>query len=196
MTTWILVAAIVAAMLVWPGSARSERPVLAGGGPPDGPDHPLAVASTIDLLALALEGGAPTVVALEAVGAAQQAGGPGGHDVPSSAASASPGDVSTVSRVAAALRWGVDERGAWALAPPVWQPVATAFELAARCGAAPSSLLRQAATDLRVAEAERITQAGAKAGVRIVLPLGLCFLPAFILIAIVPLVLGLVRLPT
>jgi len=31
--------------------------------------------------------------------------------------------------------------------------------------------------------------------VRIVLPLGLCFLPAFILIAIVPLVLGLVKLP-
>ncbi|WP_288756357.1 type II secretion system F family protein [uncultured Dermacoccus sp.] len=205
MTVWALVAASAAAMAVWPSSARAERPVLVTSDETDTADHPLAVASTIDLLALALEGGAPAVVALEAVGAAQR-GGPstetlfrdaGGLELPNSAGS--PGDaaggVSTVSRVAAALRWGVDERSAWALAPPVWRPVATAFELAGRCGAAPSSLLRQAADDLRRSEAERVTQAGAKAGVRIVLPLGLCFLPAFILIAIVPLVLGLVKLP-
>ena len=148
MTVWVLVAASAAAMALWPSSTRAERPVLVTSDESDTADHPLAVASSIDLLALALEGGAPAVVALEAVGAAQR-GGPstetafrdaGGLELPNSAGSPgnAAGGVSTVSRVAAALRWGVDERSAWALAPPVWRPVATAFELAGRCGAAPS----------------------------------------------------------
>ena len=46
---------------------------------------------------------------------------------------------------------------------------------------------------VRVGESERIAVAGAKAGVRIVLPLGLCFLPAFVLLTVVPLVMGLVE---
>lgn len=196
MNGWCALAAVVMALLVWPPSARAERPFFTARRTSAGGDDPLSVAYAMDLLALTLAGGAPGVVAVEAVaeacGDAESAVGRGGDR---GEASRSDG-VGALSRVAAALRWGVDERSAWAAAPPVWRPVASAFELSARCGAAPSGLLRQAAKDLRVAEGERVAMASAKAGVRVVLPLGLCFLPAFVLLTIVPMVLGLVRLPT
>lgn len=136
----------------------------------------MEVAYVMDLLALALSGGAPAVVSLEAV----------------SASCARP-LAAPLERVAAAMRWGVDDDRAWATVEPAWMPVASAFSLASRAGAAPSGLLRRAAEDLRARETERVAVAGAKAGVRVVLPLGLCFLPAFILLTIVPLVLGLVH---
>lgn len=171
------VLAAVAALLLWPSSPAAER---AFGRPrrerPETEASPLAVAYAMELLALALAGGAPTVVALETV--AQAGNGPAS---------------TALSRVAAALRWGVGDAGAWASVSSVWMPAASAFTLAARAGAAPSALLRQGAADLRAAESERVAVAGAKAGVRIVLPLGLCFLPAFVLLTVVPLVLGLVE---
>lgn len=167
-------ALVCLAVVAWPPGARSERPF--GGSRPDGDEvTPMSIAYAMDLLALALAGGAPSVIALEAVG---EAGPPGVRD--------------DLGRVAAALRWGVGDDGAWSAASTAWRPAASAFALSARAGAAPANLLTQAAADLRAAEAERVAVAGAKAGVRIVLPLGLCFLPAFILLTIVPLVLGLV----
>lgn len=145
-----------------------RRPVAQGSS--------LDVAYAMDLIALALAGGAPTVGALESV------------------AESTGGEVAAVlSRVAAAMRWGVPDAQAWSTAPPAWRPAATAFALAGRAGAAPSALLRRAAADTRAAESERVAVAGAKVGVRVVLPLGLCFLPAFILLTIVPLVIGLVE---
>lgn len=168
----ILVALAVLACLCWPSSQKT---------PPDfHVSSSLDVAYAMDLLAFALSGGAPVVQALEAVTAAS------GESMPHVAAA--------LSRVSAAMRWGVSDPQAWAVAPPVWRPAASAFALASRAGAAPSALLREAARDLRTSEAERVAVAGAKVGVRVVLPLGLCFLPAFILITIVPMVLGLIRL--
>lgn len=175
----IALALVVAAIGVWPSPATASRAVgtsrREAKSSRDVDESPMAVAHAMDLLALALAGGAPTVVALEAV-----------------AASCAPGVREPLSRVAAAMRWGVDDDGAWASASPAWQPAAGAFALAARAGAPPSTLLRRAAEDLRARESERIAVAGAKAGVRIVLPLGACFLPAFVLLTVVPLVLGLV----
>lgn len=166
-----------AGIAMWPSFQRWSRPLFGGHANDDG--GPLDVAYAAELLALALAGGAPTVVALETVSDAT-------NDV-------SPATSSALARVAAATRWGVAEREAWQSAGPGWSSVASAFAVAARAGAAPSGLLRRAAADLRRDERERVAVAGAKAGVRVVLPLGLCFLPAFIALAIVPMVIGLVR---
>lgn len=171
---------LVASVAVWPSGLTASR----GFGTTrreakqarDVTESPMAIAHAMDLIALALAGGAPTVVALEAV-----------------SASCGPAVREPLARVAAAMRWGVDDEGAWASASQAWRPVAGAFALAARAGAPPSALLRRAAADLRTSESERIAVAGAKAGVRIVLPLGACFLPAFVLLTVVPLVLGLVE---
>lgn len=166
--------AILAALacLCWPSTQKPEPDFQVSTS--------LDVAYAMDLLAFALSGGAPVVQALEAVTAASK--------------QSTPEVAAALSRVAAAMRWGVGDAQAWAVAPPAWQPAASAFALASRAGAAPSGLLREAARDLRTAEAERVAIAGAKVGVRVVLPLGLCFLPAFILMTIVPMVLGLIRL--
>lgn len=176
----IALALVLLAVGVWPARHLTERAFGASRREAKQRDtveeSPMVVAHAMDLLALALAGGAPTVAALEAVSAAT-----------------GPGVREPLARVAAAMRWGVDGDGAWAGASSAWRPAAGAFALAARAGAPPSTLLRRAADDLRVGESERIAVAGAKAGVRIVLPLGLCFLPAFVLLTVVPLVMGLVE---
>jgi pilus assembly protein TadC len=55
-------------------------------------------------------------------------------------------------------------------------------------GSALSRALEQQAVDLRAARAAAAEAAARKAGVLVVLPLGLCFLPAFLLAGVVPLV--------
>ena len=164
-----IVGLLLMAWLIRPGKRRSTSP--------EGPPHPLQIAYCLELLALAMAAGAPATSAIHAVATA--VGGRAGDEL---------------NRVSAATQWGVDGYRAWVAAPGYWAPAARAFHVAATAGAAPSTLLRQAAADLRQSEKERVETAAAKAGVRVVLPLGLCFLPAFITLTIIPLVLGLVDL--
>jgi pilus assembly protein TadC len=49
----------------------------------------------------------------------------------------------------------------------------------------------RAAADLRAARREQAELAAARLGVRLVLPLGLAILPGFVLLAVVPIILGL-----
>lgn len=172
------VGAVTGAVLLAPSRTDATRLFGSAQGKRDTDSSPLDVAYALELLALALSSGAPVVGALDAVAGASDR-----RQVR---------DV--LARVSAALKWGVDENRAWVRAPLVWRPAARAFALTGRAGAAPAEVLRRAAADLRAAEAERVATAGAQAGTRIVLPLGLCFLPAFLLLAVVPLVLGLVDL--
>lgn len=135
-----------------------------------------AVADGMSLLALALRSGMGQVEALERVSRAT--GGPVGRHL---------------GAVAAALRWGRPDVEAWSYAPAVWRPAALAWRVAAASGAAPADLVEAAAGRLR-AEADRRAEAGAaRAGVFLVLPLGLAFLPAFACTAVVPVVLALAR---
>jgi len=134
------------------------------------------VAGVIDLLALSLRGGAGLVEAMEAVAA--RVGGPLGLHLQT---------------VAAAGRWGVDDATAWASVPPAWQPAARALRMAATAGVPPADVLVRAAEEVRRAEQQRLEVATATLGVRIVLPLGLVFLPAFVLTTVVPIVLALAR---
>lgn len=134
------------------------------------------VAGVIDLLALTLRAGAGLVEAMEAVAA--RVGGPLGLHLQT---------------VSAACRWGVDDATAWASVPTGWQPAARALRMAANAGVAPADLLVRAAEEVRRAEQQRLEVATATLGVRIVLPLGLVFLPAFVLTTVVPIVLALAR---
>jgi len=178
-----------AAVLIWPsvypvGAVEPGRPVagddIAGAhaNAEAGSTRisvPVAeVAGVIDLLALTLRGGVGLVEAMEAV--ATRVGGPLGLHLQT---------------VAAAGRWGVDDETAWASIPSAWQPAAQALRMAATAGVPPAELLVRAAAEVRRAEQQRLEVATATLGIRIVLPLGLAFLPAFVLTTVVPIVLAL-----
>ena len=95
--------------------------------------------------------------------------------------------------VAAAGRWGVEDAAAWASVPAAWQPAARALRMAATAGVPPADALAGAADEVRRSEQQRLEVATATLGVRLVLPLGLIFLPAFILTTVVPIVLALAQ---
>jgi Flp pilus assembly protein TadB len=126
-----------------------------------------------DLLAAALVAGCPPLLAAEVVGAA--VGGPLGQQLVESAGGA---------------RLGVEPANAWSAlaADPQLRPLARALSGAASRGASPVTMLERVALDgrnsARWAGEERARALGAKAAA----PLGLCFLPAFVLLGIVPVV--------
>ncbi|MDQ6714495.1 MAG: type II secretion system F family protein [Actinomycetota bacterium] len=134
------------------------------------------VASSMALLAVALSSGCGVVEAIEQV--ARQSPGSVGHQL---------------GTVAAALRWGVDERAAWGAVDPAWRHAGQAMRLATRAGVPPSALLMQSAGDLRATELARLDVEAARVGVRMVLPLGLAFLPAFCLTSVIPIILALAQ---
>lgn len=133
-------------------------------------------AAAVDLIAVALAGGLPPADALAAV------------------AQVSPTQVAHDLRlVEAAMRWGVEPSLAWNEVGAVWAPAAVALTLAGELGLPPRDLLHDAAAALRRAEATRAEHAVNRLSVLLVLPLGLLFLPAFALLAVVPVVISLAR---
>ncbi len=126
-----------------------------------------------DLLAAVLRAGAPVDRAASAVAGAL--GGPLGE---------------RLDRVGRSLRLGAEPPEAWAhLAdvPGAGRLVAAAIRSSASGGALAGALTRLA-DDLRGDRAVAVEAAAHRAGVLIVLPLGLCFLPAFVLAGLVPVV--------
>jgi tight adherence protein B len=93
--------------------------------------------------------------------------------------------------VVAALRWGRSTADAWTYAGPRWRPAALAWHLAAETGAAPADLIERSAARLREEQELAAQRRAARAGVFLVLPLGLGFLPAFACTAVVPVVMAL-----
>ena len=143
-----------------PARQRQERQAAAA-------DLPLGA----DLLAAALRAGAPVDRAAEAV--AEALGGPLGE---------------RLRRTARALRLGAGPAEAWAHLAEVRgaeRLVAAAIRSSASGGALAGALGRLA-DDLRADRAVAVEAAAQRAGVLIVLPLGLCFLPAFLLAGLVP----------
>jgi hypothetical protein len=92
--------------------------------------------------------------------------------------------------VVAALQWAKSAPEAWAFATPVWRQVAQAWEVAVETGSAPAEQVELVAQRLRDAQERDREQSAARAGVLLVLPLGLGFLPAFVCTAVVPVVLA------
>jgi Flp pilus assembly protein TadB len=100
--------------------------------------------------------------------------------------------------VAAALRMGVDPAEAWhpLAADPATAPLARAMARGCRTGAPLADVAGAVAGDLRTARRATTRRATRQAGVLAMAPLGGCFLPAFVLLAVVPMVAGLAsRLP-
>ncbi len=60
-------------------------------------------------------------------------------------------------------------------------------------GAPTAELLELTAVQERARRRQRIDEQAAKLGVQMVMPLGFCFLPAFILLGVIPVVLGLMQ---
>lgn len=135
------------------------------------------IAAALDLLAACLTAGLPVATAARAV----------------AAVTAEPQIASALRRAAdlTELGAGVDQVWSAAARTPGLAGFAREARRSARSGAGLAQGARAAAADLRRAEADRVVAAGERAGVAVAGPLGLCFLPAFVLLGIGPVVLGL-----
>lgn len=129
-----------------------------------------------DLMVACLQAGQPVSAATEIAAAA--VGGPLGQ---------------RLTWVSGQLRLGADPEPAWmALArEPSMGPLARAMSRAAQSGAPVADVLTRLADDARQASRTASLAAARKVGVQAVAPLGLCFLPAFVLLGIIPVVAGL-----
>jgi pilus assembly protein TadC len=147
--------------LAAPGITAEHRRVAA--------DLPLAA----DLMAAALRAGAPPDLAARTVGKAL--GGPLGE---------------RLVRVANALRLGEPPAQAWEFLSelPGGQRLSKVAARSADSGAALATTFRRHADQLRSARAAAAEAGAKRAAVLVVLPLGLCFLPAFVLTGVVPVV--------
>ncbi len=171
-----VVAALVAGAPGWFVLLAVAAPLVAVGRrrPPDRPELPLV----LDLLASCLHAGAPWPDALTAA-----------------AVGAGPELRRMLVEVAAELRDSGEVAAAW----QPWQdvpdlaPVARCCCRTGRSGAAVAAELRRLAARLRTRRRGEMQQRAARAGTWVVLPLGLCFLPAFVLVGVVPLAWGLLR---
>ena len=126
-----------------------------------------------ELMSAAVAAGSPPVVAAEAV--ADALGGPIGAALRSAAASA---------------RLGSDPAAAWLTlgTDPAFRPLARALAASASRGTSPNEVLDRVARDARDAARWAAEARARSLGARAAAPLGLCFLPAFVLVGIVPLV--------
>ncbi|NKY84390.1 type II secretion system F family protein [Nocardia veterana] len=140
---------------------------------------PLAVASALDLLSACLRAGLPTATAARAV------------------APVAPEPFrSALSRAADLLALGADPVTAWERAAqeapaPEMQSLARLVRRSARSGAALTGAVTELAGQCRSAVEDAAAARAERAGVLISGPLGLCFLPAFVCLGIVPVVAGL-----
>ncbi|MFE5309638.1 type II secretion system F family protein [Isoptericola sp. NPDC056578] len=190
---WTVAAAVLLALLPWwlaRGAADRRVACLALDG--RAPTHadgrvadPVDVPVVLELLGAALRAGAGVPRALEATGAALD-----GASWSGASGSRSPDGVA-LRAAADALRLGADWEGAWRDAPDRLGPAHRALRGAWTDGASPSGALRAAGEELLRARRAAARTAAARLAVRLVLPLGACYLPAFVLIGLVPVLLAL-----
>lgn len=176
----VAVAGVMAAMAGAPGAVAAVVVAPAAGfvaaraiarlpGRGD-PALPLA----LDLVAAALDAGQPLPRAL---------------DLAAGALAAPTADE--FARVARLLALGSTPRDAWRGVQPELLPVAAAACRSEHSGARLARNLTDLAADLRAEARARALGRAHRAGVLALLPLGLCFLPAFVCLGIVPSVAGL-----
>jgi type II secretion system (T2SS) protein F len=155
------------------GVAVGCRRVLARDTAP--PPDPLRLAGGWDLLAACLRSGLPVPVAVRAVA----------QHMPSPAAA-------ELATIADRLALGADPHAAWEI--PESSPVhklARAARRSAHSGASLATVAQSVAAEVRAGALDLVAARGQRAGVLITGPLGLCFLPAFLALGVVPVVIGL-----
>lgn len=150
--------------LLEPSAVRAERVAVAE-----------ALPFAADLLAAVLRSGAPTSRAVAQV--ADAVGGPLGD---------------RLATVARSLGLGAPAEEAWQVLAgvPAAAPLVRAAVRANESGAALAGACARLAAEQRAGHDAAADAAARQAGVLVVLPLGCCFLPAFVLLGVVPIVLG------
>lgn len=162
MNTGIFVVGIV---LMLAGNLWSQWMIRRAMNPPvKGLDPTLAM----DIIAACQENGVSLTSSLQAVG--QTAGEP---------------DLGVVAKM---LLLGSSWREAWEQADPKWEQLASMLQPAWEEGASPVPLLIRGAAQTRTQQTHAALNAAEKLGVRLVVPLGVCLLPAFFALGIVPVV--------
>ncbi|WP_407641716.1 type II secretion system F family protein [Amycolatopsis panacis] len=143
---------------------------------PDDVAARLGSAAVLDLLTACLRTGMPIPVALEAVanGAPEETG-------------------KALRSTASLLALGADPVPAWApvRARPGFAELAAAAARTARSGTALAATADDLARRLRDGLGTEAEERAERAGVALALPVGLCFLPAFFALGVLPVVLGL-----
>lgn len=169
----VVVGLFVAAGLWW-WRRRQEGTVGADAFDPVEAARQLPLAS--DLLAACIAAGAGPVVAAQAVGEAL--GGPVGD---------------ALARGAAEVRLGGEPSGAWLrlAALPGAGALARLLERADVSGLPAAGPVARLAGEVRAERARAATGRARRAAVMVTAPVGLCFLPAFIAIGVLPVVIGL-----
>jgi pilus assembly protein TadC len=141
---------------------------------------PLAVASALDVFAACLSSGMAVASAAAAT-----------------APSAPPPLARVLGRASELLALGADAATAWSSAEPSPDRHVVALTRLARRSAASGAALAQGVAELadqsRQDAADTAMAAGERASVLIAGPLGLCYLPAFLCLGVVPVVMGLAR---
>lgn len=190
MSTAIPVAVLLAlAALVWTRAAGEHRVATASGAAADPSQGSgttpgsaavpgLPASALVELTATQLDAG---LALAEAV--AILAHSDAGHAYPQ------------LRRVGAALRLGLDWDTAWTGlqqdAPRALRDYRDALEFTATSAAASASVLRGQAQQVRRAQYRRAERAAEALSVRLVLPLGLCCLPAFMCWGVLPVLMSL-----
>ncbi len=150
-----------------PAAARRRRLRIAA-------DLPLAT----DLMVVCLDAGRPVGPTVSVVAAA--VGGPLGHEL---------------ARVGSRIELGADPLVVWADTgrDPALGSLARAVVRALDTGAPLAESLTHLADDLRAQRRATVDETARRVAVRSAGPLGLCFLPAFVLVGIVPTIIGAFR---
>jgi hypothetical protein len=187
--SWVAVGAVAAGVLGWSFAGAAAGSVLAAvagaagvvmarravarTGPAAEQDSDMA--GGWELLAVCLEAGLPVSVAVSA--AAEPLGGSTG---------------ARLRRVSGLLELGADPADAWFAAEdvPVLATFARAAGRSAATGAALAQVARAESTRLRADLLDSAQARAQRAAVYITGPLGLCFLPAFLVLGIAPVVIG------
>lgn len=166
---WGWAAAVVVFAAVWWAAGRVEPPGVRRSREAARRQLP----HVVRLLALALSAGAPVGLALRLV------------------EEAFPGEATLVLRSARSqLELGMAPVAVWSevAARSELAPLARALARAESLGAAPAGVLARLADDLEAVARADVEDRARAVGIRAAVPLGLCLLPAFLLLGVVPVV--------
>lgn len=190
---FLTLAAAAVMAVTGPGRSRKRLPTIFPSAPCRGEKGSASKGGQ-------LPGGVPdglgdTAMILELVAAMLDAGSGIGRSLELVAASASAKYSDALRPVVAALAIGADWETAWrssAVRVPEVLELRDALGFAALTGAPSSAILYAQAARLRRERFRAAEKRAASLGVKLVVPLGLCSLPAFICLGVVPVLLALV----
>ncbi len=175
----VFAVASLAAVLLWGRNpVRREVPRASRGGPASGRSGGIAsVPLLLELLGTALDSGLTIQGALQVV-----------------AGVAGDGMRKSLLQVVAGLNIGASWEDSWAgsLVDADMAQIHDALSFGALTGASAAPLLYAQAQHYRTEAARSAQKRAAALGVKLVLPLGLCSLPAFIAVGVVPVVMAMI----